>query len=84
MSKNLNKSVIVNESDIWRPLADFFTDMIAKYAEEMDYDNLPDPDWYLKKRTMTEAYIAYTRKRNRRLEKYVDLEYANLSPSKCG
>ena len=38
MSKNLNKFVIVNESDIWRPLADFFTDMIAKYAEEMDYD----------------------------------------------
>ena len=84
MSKNLNKKVIITESDIWRPLADFFTDMIAKYAEEMDYDNLPDPDWYLQKRTMTEAYIAYTRKRNKRLEKYVDLEYANYTHSKSG
>ena len=76
MPKNMKKSVRVNEPDIWRPLADFFTDMIAKYANEMDFDNLPDPDRYLLGKTLKEAYITYTRERTRTLTRYIDVEYS--------
>lgn len=47
MAKNNRKSLEINEADVWRPLADFLTDMIAKYADEMEFEKLPDPDWYL-------------------------------------
>ena len=75
MTKDIRKSVEIKETDIWRPLADFLTDMIAKYADEMEFEKLPDPDWYLLYRSMKESYSRYTIDRNKRLGKYISLEY---------
>ncbi len=35
--------------------------MIAKYANEIDFDSLQDPDVYLQKRYAYEVYKAYMR-----------------------
>ena len=43
----VNKKVIVKEKGVWSDLANFIGEMVAKYAEAMDLDNLPDPDCYL-------------------------------------
>ena len=59
MAKDIRKSLEIKEPDIWRPLADFLTDMIAKYADEMEFEN----------------YSRYTIDRNKRLGKYTSLEY---------
>ena len=75
MAKSIRKSVEIKEPDIWRPLADFLTDMIAKYADEMEFEKLPDPDWYILYRSMKESYSRYTIDRNKRLGKYISLEY---------
>ena len=40
---------------IWRPLADFLTEMIAKYADEMDFEKLPDPERFLTFRAVKEG-----------------------------
>ena len=47
MGKDIRKSLEIKEPDIWRPLADFLTDMIAKYADEMEFEKLPDPERFL-------------------------------------
>ena len=75
MSKNSKKSVDNYEPDIWRPLADFLADMIAKYANEIDFDSLPDPDEYLLKKSVKEAYQYYSDDRNKRIKDFTSLEY---------
>jgi len=42
--------VIVKDKDEWSSLANFIGNIIAKYADEIDFDSLPDPDVYLQKR----------------------------------
>ena len=76
MAKSIRKSVEIKEPDIWRPLADFLTDMIAKYADEMEFEKLPDPERFLTCRAVKEAYRIYTRKRNLRIARYTDLEFS--------
>ena len=76
MAKNIRESVDVKDPDIWRPLADFLTEMIAKYADEMEFEKLPDPERFLTCRTVREAYRIYTRKRNIRIARYIDLEFS--------
>ncbi len=34
---------------------------MAKYADEIDFDSLPDPDVYLQKRYIYDSYKAYMR-----------------------
>ena len=46
----VNNKVIVKEKDVWSDLANFIGEMVAKYAEAMDLDNLPDPNYYLFKK----------------------------------
>ena len=53
-----NKTVI-KDSDPWSDFAVFLGNMIAKYAEDIDFDGLPDPDNYLLKRSIREVYIKY-------------------------
>ena len=55
----MKNKVVVKERDEWSALADFIGNMIAKYADEIDFDSLPDPDVYLQKRYVYEAYKAY-------------------------
>lgn len=58
--------VIVKDKDEWSSLANFIGNMIAKYADEIDFDSLPDPDVYLQKRYIYESYKAYMKFRNRK------------------
>ena len=74
--KSIRKYVEIKEPDIWRPLADFLTDMIAKYADEMEFEKLPDPERFLTCRAAKEAYRIYTRKRNLRIVRYINLEFS--------
>ena len=39
-------TVVIKQRDEWSGLAQFLGDMIAKYAEDMDFKSLPDPDKY--------------------------------------
>ena len=40
---------IVKERDEWSNFAEFVGAMVAKYADKMDFESLPDPDLYLLK-----------------------------------
>ena len=75
MSESSKKEVTVNRSDEWRPLADLLADLIAKYADEINFEELPDPEKFLLVRTMKESYKRYTAKRNRYLKEHISLEY---------
>ena len=46
----MKNKVIVKDRDEWSSLANFIGNMIAKYADEIDFGSLPDPDVYLQKR----------------------------------
>lgn len=75
MSESSKKEVTVNGSDEWRPLADLLEDLIAKYADEINFEELPDPEKFLLVRTMKESYKRYSAKRNRYLKEHISLEY---------
>lgn len=45
----MKNKVIVKDKDEWSSLANFIGNIIAKYADENDFDSLPDPDIYLQK-----------------------------------
>ena len=75
MSENSTKNIVVNSSDEWGPLADLLADLIAKYADEVDFEGMPDPEKFLLVRTMKESYKRYTAKRNRYLKEQISLEY---------
>ncbi len=67
--------VTVNNPDEWKPLADLLADLIAKYAYEIRFEELPDPDKFLRVRSMKEAYKRYTVRRNRDLKEWIFMEY---------
>ena len=52
----MKNKVIVKDKDEWSSLANFIGNIIAKYADEIDFDSLPDPDVYLQKRYIYEFY----------------------------
>ena len=61
-------TVVIRQRDEWSGLAQFLGDMIAKYAEHMDFESLPDPDQYLLERFVRKAYKVFVRecvKRNK-------------------
>ena len=61
-------TVVIKQRDEWSGLAQFLGDMIAKYAEHMDFESLPDPDQYLLERFIRKAYKVFVRefaKRNK-------------------
>lgn len=41
----VKNKVVLKERDAWSNLANFIGEMVAKYAEAMDLDNLPDPEY---------------------------------------
>ena len=41
----VKNKVVLKERDAWSDLANFIGEMVAKYAEAMDLDNLPDPEY---------------------------------------
>ena len=58
-----NKEVL-KERDVWSDLANFIGEMVAKYAEAMDLDNLPDPDYYLLMKRIKQLYIELYKEKN--------------------
>lgn len=61
-------TVVIKQRDEWSELAQFLGDMIAKYAEDMDFDSLPEPDQYLLGQFIRKAYKVFVRecaKRNK-------------------
>ena len=61
-------TVVIKQRDEWSGLAQFLGDMIAKYAEDMDFESLPDPDQYLLERFIRKTYKVFVRecaKRNK-------------------
>ena len=49
---------------IWSDLANFIGEMVAKYAESMDLDNLPDPDFYLRRERIRQLYTELYKEKN--------------------
>ena len=39
--------MVLKERDVWSNLVNFIGEMVAKYADAMELDQLPDPDNYL-------------------------------------
>ena len=48
----------------WSDLANFIVEMVAKYAESMDLDNLPDPDFYLRRERIRQLYTELYKEKN--------------------
>ena len=59
---------MLKERDAWSDLANFIGEMVAKYAESMDLDNLPDPDYYLLMKRIKQLYIELYKEKN--IEKF--------------
>ena len=64
----VNNKVIVKEKDVWSDLANFIGEMVAKYAEVMDLDSLPDPDHYLLVKRIKQLYVEFYKSKN--IEKF--------------
>ena len=61
---NVKNKVVLKERDAWSDLANFIGEMVAKYAEAMDLDNLPDPDYYLLMKRIKQLYIELYKEKN--------------------
>ena len=64
----VNNKVIVKEKDVWSALANFIGEIVAKYAEAMDLDNLPDPDHYFFMKRIKQLYVEFYKSKN--IEKF--------------
>ena len=60
----VKNKVIVKERDAWSDLTNFIGEMVAKYADAMDLDNLPDPDIYMRGKRMKQLYREFYKKKN--------------------
>ena len=72
----MKNTVVVKERDEWSSLAELIGNLVAKYANELDFDSMPDPDEYLMKRDMLEAYKTYIRERKKKL--IFNIEYSGI------
>ena len=48
--------VVIKERDAWSDLANFIGEMVAKYADAMELDQLPNPDCYLRMKRIKQLY----------------------------
>ena len=64
----VKNKVVLKERDAWSDLANFIGEMVAKYAEAMDLDNLPDPDYYLLMKRIKQLYLEFYKSKN--IEKF--------------
>lgn len=52
----VKNKVVIKERDTWSDLANFIGEMVAKYADAMELDQLPDPDNYLRMKRIKQLY----------------------------
>ena len=64
----VKNKVVLKERDAWSDLANFIGEMVAKYAEAMDLDNLPDPDHYFFMKRIKQLYVEFYKEKN--IEKF--------------
>ena len=64
----VKNKVVLKERDAWSDLANFIGEMVAKCAEMMDLDNLPDPDYYLLMKRIKQLYVEFYKEKN--IEKF--------------
>ena len=64
----VKNKVVLKERDAWSDFANFIGEMVAKYAEAMDLDSLPDPDHYLLMKRIKQLYVAFYKEKN--IEKF--------------
>ena len=62
--KEIKNKVILKERDVWSNFANFIGEMVAKYAEAMDLDSLPDPDHYLLMKRIKQLYVEFYKPKN--------------------
>ena len=62
--KEIKNKVVLKERDVWSNLANFIGEMVAKYAEAMDLDNLPNPDFYLHRERIRQLYTELYKEKN--------------------
>lgn len=60
----VKNKVVIKERDAWSDLSNFIGEMVAKYAEAIDLDNLPDPDIYLRGKRIKQLYREFYKKKN--------------------
>ena len=60
----VKNKVVLKERDVWSNLANFIREMLAKYAEAMDLDNLTDPDFYLHRERIRQLYTELYKEKN--------------------
>ena len=60
----VKNKVVLKERNAWSDLANFIGEMLAKYAEAMDLDNLPDPDFYLRRERIKQLYMELYKEKN--------------------
>ena len=53
----IKNKVVIKERDAWSDLANFIGEMVAKYADAMELDKLPDPDNYLRMKRIKQLYM---------------------------
>ena len=65
----IKNKVVIKERDAWSDLANFIGEMVAKYADAMELDKLPNPDNYLRmKRNKNSCTRNYNKTEN--IEKF--------------
>ena len=53
----IKNKVVIKERDARSDLANFIGEMVAKYADAMELDQLPDPDNYLRMKRIKQLYM---------------------------
>ena len=64
----IKNKVVIKERDEWSDLANFIGEMVAKYADAMGLDQLPDPDNYLRMKRIKQLYMELYKAEN--IEKF--------------
>ena len=52
----IKNKVVIKERDAWSDLANFIGEMVAKYADAMELDKLPNPDNHLRMTRIKQLY----------------------------
>ena len=53
----IKNKVVIKERDAWSDLANFIGEMVAKYADAMELDQLPEPDNYLRMKRIKQKIL---------------------------
>ena len=64
----VKNKVVIKERDAWSDLANFIGEMVAKYADAMGLEQLPNSDIYLRMKRIKQLYMELYKTEN--IEKF--------------